>query len=88
MPFLSSSDDSLQDAYIILKKVDDFEIVLKTSSVLVWGTIPLNLLHFMQSLLLKLISSCECTRVVSFSDISGVIKFAIGIKKIKIQPNL
>ena len=40
IPFVSSSDDSLQDAYIIKKNVDDLEIVLKTFSILVWGTVP------------------------------------------------
>ena len=40
MPFLSSLDNSLQDAYIIFQRVDNFEIAHKTYSIiLVWGAV-------------------------------------------------
>ena len=49
MPFLSFCDNLFHDAYIIFQKkkkrkerkiVDDFEVVYKTCSILVWGAVP------------------------------------------------
>ena len=58
MLFLSSVDNLLQDAYILLKGVDNFEIELKTCLFLVKGVVPpLKVLLPLQSIKLLHINS-------------------------------